>query len=54
MTVSDVDPLTEPVVALMVLLPGATPVARPFDPLALEIVAADVSDEAQLTNSVIG
>src|SRR5215472_14091658 len=48
-TVSTVDPLIEPSVALMVVVPAATVLATPWDPAALEIVAAAVLDEAQVT-----
>ena len=47
-TVSTVEPLTSPSVALMLLVPAATPVARP---LAL-IVAVAVVPEAQVTAAV--
>src|SRR5215469_10893165 len=48
-TVNSVEPLIEPLVALMVVVPAATVVATPWDPAALETVAAAVLDEAQVT-----
>src|SRR5262245_45192446 len=48
-TVRVVDPWTPEKVAEMVVVPTATPVARPWLPAALEIVAAAVLDEAQVT-----
>jgi hypothetical protein len=47
-TVITVDPTTAPIVALMVLVPVATAVARP--PVA--IVATEVFVEAQVTDPV--
>jgi hypothetical protein len=48
-TVSTVEPATPPNMAVMVDVPGATPVARPCEPAALEIVATAVLLEAQET-----
>ena len=48
-TVSVVLPLTAPIVAEMTVVPAATPVARPTDPAALEIVAVAVVADAQVT-----
>jgi hypothetical protein len=48
-TVSKVDPLIEPSVAVIVADPCATPVARPLLPCTLLIVAFAVEEEAQLT-----
>ncbi len=46
-SVADADML--PDVAVMVVVPAATPVAKPFEPAALLIVAAAVFDELQVT-----
>jgi hypothetical protein len=52
-TVSSVCPETLPDVAVIVVDPGlATPVARPFEPVAVLIVAADGTDEVQVTEVV--
>ena len=51
-TVSAVEPLTGPEAALMVVVPGATLVARPFEPEALLTVAADVSEDAHVADAV--
>ena len=48
-TVRTVDPLTVPIVALMVEVPGGDGRGHPFDPAALEMVATAVSDDAQVT-----
>jgi hypothetical protein len=48
-TVSTVEPLMLPSVALMVEVPFATPVARPCDPAELEMVATEVVADAQVT-----
>src|SRR5712692_11651405 len=48
-TVSVVLPETPPKVAVIVVVPAATDVARPFDPLALLIVATPGLDELQVT-----
>ena len=48
-TVSNVDPLIEPNVAVIVVNPCATPVARPMLPCTLLIVAFNEDEEAQLT-----
>jgi len=48
-TVSEVDPLIAPSVALTVLAPCATPVARPLLPCVLLIVAFVEAEEAQVT-----
>ena len=47
-TVSPVEPLIPPEVAWIVVLPAATPVAKP----PLVIVATDVVDEVQVTELV--
>jgi hypothetical protein len=47
-TVSTVDPTTDPEVAVMVLVPTPTPVAKP----PAVIVAAPVVAEAQVTEAV--
>jgi len=46
-TVSVVVPVTEPIVAVMVLCPAAMPVAKPFVGTVLLIVTMDVSDDDQ-------
>ena len=51
-TVSAVEPLTGPETALMVVVPAATLVARPFEPEALLSVAADVSEDAHVADAV--
>src|SRR6185503_14025557 len=51
-TVSTVEPVTEPEVALIVVVPAATPVARPWVPLVLLIVATPVFDDAHVTDVV--
>src|SRR5580765_4337287 len=51
-TVSTVEPVIVPEVALIVVVPAATPVARPWVPLVLLIVATPVSDEAHVTDVV--
>ncbi len=48
-TVSVVDPDMLPDVAVTVVEPAATDVARPFEPVALLIVATPVLDELQVT-----
>jgi hypothetical protein len=48
-TVSPVLPEIAPLVAVMVVPPCATELARPCEPLALLMVAAVVSLEAQVT-----
>src|SRR5215468_3195643 len=48
-TVSAVAPLIAPRAALMLVVPAATVLARPLEPAALEIVAAAVLEEAQVT-----
>ena len=48
-TVSVVDPFTLPRVALIVVEPEPTLVARPFEPAVLLIVATPVADELQVT-----
>src|SRR5437667_1903800 len=48
-TVSVVLPETPPKVAVIVVVPAATDVARPCDPPALLIVATAVLDELQVT-----
>ena len=49
---STVEPVIAPDVALMLVVPVATPVARPWLPLVLLIVAMPVSDEAHVTDVV--
>ncbi len=44
---------TEPDVAVIVVVPSATDVARPFEPAALLISATPVSDELQMTDEVM-
>ncbi len=51
-TVSVVDPVMLPDVAVMVVLPAATPEARPLEPPALLIVATAGADEFQVTDAV--
>jgi len=48
-TVSVVDPDRVPDVAVIVVEPAATGVARPFEPAALLTVATEVDDELQVT-----
>jgi hypothetical protein len=48
-TVSDVEPDILPDVAVIVVDPAATEVARPFEPVALLIDATPVLDELQVT-----
>jgi hypothetical protein len=48
-TVSIVEPITPPLVAVIIVLPGATAVARP----AVEMVAVAVMLEAQVTDAVM-
>ena len=52
-TVSPVLPDTKPMVAVMVVFPTDTPVARPLLPAALEMVALLVLDEDQVTELVM-
>lgn len=51
-TVRLVVPVTTPNVAVIVALPTLLVVARPFEPLVLEIVAIAVLDELQVTCEV--
>ncbi len=51
-TVSTVAPLTDPSVAVMVVVPAATPVALPSVPIALLMVAIAVLDEVHITLAV--
>jgi hypothetical protein len=51
-TVSVVLPETEPSVAVIVLLPAATALARPFEPAALLTVATLVLEEDQVADDV--
>ena len=51
-TVSCAEPETEPEVAVMVMVPPVTPLARPAEPLSLEIVAMGSADEVQVTVAV--
>ena len=48
-TLRVVDPETLPSTAVIVVVPVATDVARPFVPAALLIVAIEISDDVQLT-----
>ena len=48
-TVKTVDPLRAPRVALMVVFPGATGVATPIEPAALEMVATAVLEDDHVT-----
>ena len=48
LTARVVEPMTPPSVAEMVVVPAATPVARPWT----SIVALDAEDELQLTRAV--
>ncbi len=52
MTLSDAVPVIAPDAAVMVVLPAATPEARPLDPPALLIVATAGADELQVTDAV--
>ena len=49
LTVSTVEPVIPSSVALIVVGPCPTPVARPCDPEVLEMVATDVAVDAQVT-----
>lgn len=51
-TVKVVEPVTLSNLAAMVLVPAATPVTKPSEPLAFETVAVAVFDELQLTDVV--
>ena len=51
-TVSVVEPDTDPDVALIVVVPMLAPVARPLLPAALLTVATFVLDEAHVTDAV--
>jgi hypothetical protein len=51
-TVSVVEPVTLPDVAVIVDVPAARQDARPFDPTALLIAATVVLDELQVTDAV--
>ncbi len=51
-TVSVAAPDILPDVALMVVVPAATPEAKPLEPAALLIVATAVVDELQVTDAV--
>ncbi len=51
-TVSEVDPVTLPDVAVTVVVPAATEVARPLEPAALLTVATPVLDELQVAKAV--
>ena|SRR5271155_2674136 len=51
-TLSDVDPLIEPSVALIVAEPCAPAIAKPLLPCALLTVAFDEEEEAQITWAV--
>ena len=47
-----VKPEIRPEVAVIVVAPGVTEVANPFDPAALLIVATDLDEEPQVTDFV--
>ncbi len=51
-TVSTVAPLTDPSAAVIVVVPAAAPLAFPFTPIALLMVAIAVSDEVHVTLAV--
>ncbi len=51
-TVSAADPDTPPDTAVMVVVPGATAVASPFEPAALLTDATPAVDEFQVTAAV--
>ncbi len=51
-TVSGVDPEMLPRVAVMVVVPGASVLARPIEPVALLMEATLGAEEVQLTNVV--
>jgi len=51
-TVSVADPEILPDMAVTVVVPAATEVARPFEPAALLMVAAEVFEELQVTAPV--
>ena len=51
-TVKVVDAETPPTAAVIVVVPTATDVARPFVPAALLMVAIEVTDEVQLADCV--
>jgi len=51
-TVKTAVPAMSPDVAVMVVAPVATAVARPWEPEVLETVAVPVSDEDHVTESV--
>jgi hypothetical protein len=48
-TVSDFVPETDPTVAVIIVEPAATDVARPLEPAALLIVATDPVEELHVT-----
>lgn len=50
--VREVDPEMEPIVAMMVVSPAASPVTLPLVPVALLAVANDVTDELQVADVV--
>ncbi len=52
MIVREAVPETLPDIAVIVVEPAATDVARPFEPAALLIVAALIFDELQVTEAV--
>jgi hypothetical protein len=52
-TVKTAVPEMTPEVAVMVDAPVATPVARPWEPEALETVAVPVTDDDHVTESVM-
>ena len=48
-TLRVVDLETPPIAAVIVVVPSATEVARPFVPAALLMVATEIADDVQLT-----
>ena len=52
MTVSAAVPEMRPEVAVIVVRPEAMPVARPWDPAALDTVAVPVTDDDHVTELV--
>ena len=52
-TVREVEPDISPEAAVIVVDPGPTAVARPFDPSALLMVAVAISEELQMTEAVM-
>ena len=52
-TVSEVEPETLPELAVMLVEPAATPNASPLEPVALLMVAMELSDVLQTTEFVM-